>query len=217
MRKELLFNRTKGWINLVITGVVILLELMGVTLSARSHGLSMFQFYTEDSNLFALVAFGLYAIFLLRNLRDPKKHLPGWVQELKYLSVCCLTVTLVVVVLILAPMYGKGGLSIMMLQGSMLYHHFLCPVLGLLSLLFFDQVPIRKKAFFYSAIPTFVYAAAAILLNVLKVLTGPYPFLLVDQQPVWVSAMWFVVILSGAMLCSWLILLGYGIRTGENK
>ena len=45
-------------------------------------------------------------------------------------------------------------------------------------------------------IPTIIYAAVMIVLNLLKVLRGPYPFLYVYEQPIYMSVIWAVAILA---------------------
>ena len=41
--------------------------------------------------------------------------------------------------------------------------------------------------------------------NVARVYKGPYPFFYVYEQPLWVSGMWVVVILGGALLIAWMV------------
>jgi len=38
-------------------------------------------------------------------------------------------------------------------------------------------------------------------------MNGPYPFLRVNEQPVYMSVLWVAVIMGGAYLLAWLILL----------
>lgn len=196
----------KQIIALILNLLVIIMEIIGAVMSARKHGAAMFQFYTEDSNIFALAACGIFAAVSILNLVQGKTEIPKWVHILKYMAACCLTVTFVVVICVLAPTLGPGGYAEMLLEGSMLYHHFLCPVLVVISFLFFERgQELDKKYRFYAVIPTIIYAAAAILLNILKVMDGPYPFLHVCNQPVYISVLWCVVILGGAYLFAWLI------------
>ncbi|MDD3338129.1 MAG: hypothetical protein PHS82_04655 [Lachnospiraceae bacterium] len=196
----------KQMIALILNLIVIVMEIIGAVMSARKHGAAMFQFYTEDSNIFALLACSIFAVVSILNLAHGKTEIPKWVHILKYIAACCLTVTFVVVICVLAPTLGPGGYTEMLLQGSMLYHHFLCPVLVVISFLFFERGPqLDKKCRFYAVIPTIIYAAASILLNILKVMDGPYPFLHVFEQPIYMSALWCAVILGGAYLFAWLI------------
>ena len=54
-------------------------------------------------------------------------------------------------------------------------------------------------------VPTLLYGVVAIILNVLRVWHGPYPFLYVYEQPVWLTAVWVVVILGAAFLIALLL------------
>ena len=45
---------------------------------------------------------------------------------------------------------------------------------------------------------TIAYAIVFITLNILKVYEGPYPFLMVYKQPVYMSIVWFILIVGGA-------------------
>lgn len=121
---------------------------------------------------------------------------------LKYLAACMTTVTFLVVVCILVPMQGIE----MLYSGNFLYFHLICPLLQLFSFLFFDPVHIEKKKAFPGVLPTLLYAAVTVLCNLLGVLEGPYPFLMVRSQPVWLSAVWCVVILGLSYLIAYLLL-----------
>ena len=176
----------------------VLMEIWAARLSYKRNGKGMFRFYTELSNFFAAAAALVYCV-AAAPLLGTTDALPGWVRTLKYVSVCCLAVTLVVVVCVLSPMMGKGGLREMMLFDSMLYHHFLCPVLAIVSFVLWEQAPAFGAASVLLAlIPTAVYAAVTVALNAARLLDGPYPFLKVHDQPVWMSVLWCTVILAGA-------------------
>ena len=89
----------------------------------------------------------------------------------------------------------------MLLTGTMLFTHLLCPAAALMSFLLLEHRPgLGRKAALTAMIPTAVYAAVAVLLNLLRIWKGPYMFLLVYEQPVWASVLWGIVILGGAYL-----------------
>jgi len=190
--------------SLILNAAVVVMELIGLGLSIRNHGMSLFRFYTEDSNIFALFACAVCAAYTARNLKTGVSALPRWVKTFKYMAACCLAVTFVVVVCILAPTMGAGGFRLMLLSGSMLYHHLLCPAAVLISFIFLEtDPPLARKHTYLAMIPTAVYAAVTVILNIAKVMVGPYPFLRVYEQPAYMSAVWFVVILGGAYLLAW--------------
>ena len=93
--------------SLIINIVIIVLEIIGTTICANSTGLEMFNFYTTDSNIFALTVCIVFVFFTARSLFSPQKpDIPKPIKTLKYISVCCLNVTFVVVVTIFAPVIG---------------------------------------------------------------------------------------------------------------
>jgi hypothetical protein len=201
--------------SLTLNAAVAVLGTVGVLIGLPANGASLFQFYTQDSNIFAALACALYAGYAAAGLLGGPP-VPMWVRRLKYFATCCLAVTFVVVVAVLSPMEGKDGYRIMLLSGSMLYHHLLCPVLALASFLFLEgEPPLPRKATLQALIPTLAYTAVIITLNLLRVVDGPYPFLRVNEQSVGASLFWFTVIVGGAYGLAWLIWLGNAKCAGQ--
>ncbi len=210
-------EKTKSLLALMGNLIVVVLELISLPSVFLDSGLKMIQYYTEDSNLFALVACLILAVCQGAALAR-KREVPRWAMLLKYMCVCYLTVTFLVVLLILAPTYDGGhGYRALLFQGTMLYQHFLCPVLAFLSFVLFEHEPaLPQKAAKLAMLPTLIYAVIVIFLNLMRVMVGPYPFLHVYEQPVFMSILWFVVILGGAYAIAWTILwLHRRLRIGE--
>ncbi|HPF53799.1 MAG TPA: hypothetical protein PLM48_04040 [Clostridia bacterium] len=66
--------------------------------------------------------------------------------------------------------------------------------------------------------PTLLYAIVIIILNIAKLLVGPYPFLHIYEQPWYMSIVWIAVILGMATLLAWLLWLlnrAVGKRRGK--
>ncbi len=187
---------------LTLNLIMVVLEIIGAVMSWRQLGVWMFQFYTQDSNLLALAACALLAAFQLRVLRRGAA-IPLWTQRLKYAAVCCLSVAFLVVVLVLAPMSG-GAYGLMLLEGTMLYHHLLCPLAAFFGFMLFEKQPaLRRIDALLPAVLTFLYAAVLTALNITRVVDGPYPFLRVYAQSVPASVLWALVMLGGAEMLSW--------------
>jgi hypothetical protein len=185
----------KKYILLILNIIIIILEMIAFRLSYLMHGLSFLMFYTEDSNLFALLVAIIYVIYLL------KGNIPNWLRKLKYIATGGLLLTFLVVIFILSPSYGPKGYYFMLLSGSMLYQHLLCPILYFISYFIFEpRIKLNNKDVLIAMIPTLIYATIIIILNVLKVIIGPYPFLMVYNQPIYVSILWFLIILGGIYL-----------------
>ena len=166
----------------------------------------MFIFYTEDSNILsacicAMVAVGqLVCIFTGREL-------PRWLHTLKYIATCCLTMTFLTVVFVLGPMYEDGnGWYIMLFTGSMLYHHFLNPVLAILSLVLFERLPrLPLRQVWWALVPTILYGLYDLHGNITGTIDGPYPFMRVYDQTIQETLMWFTIILVTNLLYAFLL------------
>ena len=182
--------------NLAIAGMAI----YGVASAARHSGWSILKYYTQLSNLFGALACLLVAGFEISSLRAGKEKTPRWAYGVQFSAVCCLMVTFLVVLFVLAPDAGKHGYRTLLTEGDMLYHHLLCPVLALIVLVALERpaLPLRDAAI--AVIPTLIYAIIALILNLARRLDGPYPFLRVYRQPVSASAFWFAAILGGNYL-----------------
>lgn len=174
---------------------IVGLELIALALSLMEHGLGNFAFYTQDSNYLAAAASLLYCVYAARRLRGGSE-IPPWVHSFRYVSVSCLMVTFFVVLFVLMPMAGENALF-MLYGGSMLYQHTICPILAAASFFALEgDEPLPKQEISKALVPTLAYALAAVVLNVLRVIEGPYPFLLVYAQPWYMSVLWCAVILG---------------------
>lgn len=193
--------------SLIINIVIIVLEIIGTTICANSTGLEMFNFYTTDSNIFALTVCIVFVFFTARSLFSPQKpDIPKLIKTLKYISVCCLNVTFVVVVTIFAPVFGEGGYEYMLFNSDFLYFHFSCPLLSLISFVLFEGgTKYNIGLSFAATIPTLIYAVATVSLNLLNVINGPYPFLYVYEQPLHLSILWLILFIDIAFLSASLI------------
>lgn len=201
--------------SLIVNLTIVVMELIATPMIFGRMGAGALQYYTVDSNLFALLACALIAAMTAVSLFTGR-DVPLWAKQIKYMATCCLTVTIVVVLLVLAPMGSMGSYHSLMLTGEMLYHHFLCPVLAILSFVLLEGKPIlAMKHTRLAMIPTFAYAAVAIALNIVGVISGPYPFLRVMEQPVYMSVVWIVVILGGAFALAWGLRAANGALHGE--
>ena len=139
--KEKLWAFCRKLISLVLNLSVVYMETIAMPISWDYGHELVFTMYTELSNMFNVAVCALVALCQLLDLFTGRE-LPRWVKQLKFWSTSCLTMTFLTVVFILAPMYEDGnGWYIMLFTGSMLYHHFLNPVLAILSLVLFERLP----------------------------------------------------------------------------
>ncbi|MBE6992054.1 MAG: hypothetical protein E7430_05715 [Ruminococcaceae bacterium] len=192
--------KRKAFAALVLNILLLVLEIKGSVMSVQETGWGILLYFTDYSNNLSLIASAFMVIYLTCYLKKGI-GIPMWLKLMKYMAACSLTITLMVVVFILAPSIGRGGLKWSMLYGDMLYHHFLCPVLAIVLFVFFEHEPrLEKKHTFYGLIPVSIYAAVFIVLNLLRIVEGPYPFLKYYQQPIYMSIFYTIVIPGGAYL-----------------
>lgn len=184
---------------LALNVVLVVLGIVGFIRTITGLGYPAWEYYTQLSNYFALISAAIYVVFLLRNRKDKSKEIPKWVSILKYTSTLSLLVTFLVVVFILTPYYGKDIIIWIFFVGSNLFYHTLCPIITFISFMFFESHKINGiKDNFRAVYFTIAYAIVFITLNILKVYEGPYPFLMVYKQPVYMSIIWFILIVGGA-------------------
>lgn len=207
-KKQRTFKTLSLWVNIILA----VMEFIGLVLMVRlyqSHNLHPFgwlMYYTQLSNIFSMIAALLVAGFGLRDLIKNTDSTPKWVRILKFSSACCLMQTFLVTMFVLAPMGMMGGFVPIMFEGANLFHHTLCPIVSVLSLIILEKgEKITVKHCVYALIPTLIYGAVSVTLNLLKVWHGPYPFLYVYEQPFYMSIIWAVLILGGAFAITLLI------------
>ena len=209
-------------IAVVMNLAVTVMALVGTYFGSVDANLSSFgilYYYTTDSNLLGAFGCAALAVCYIRQLRGGGE-IPRWVVIVKYCATCCLVITFLVTAFILTPflaidpsLYGienavspTQAIAAMLFSPCTVFHHLLCPLTAFISLLLFDRLPYKPgKCLLFALIPTTVYAAVSITLNILRIWHGPYPFLLVHEQPVWMSFVWFVIVFGGAALISWLV------------
>lgn len=198
--------KIRNMTGILLNAALIVLEIIGCVLSVSKNGWNTFQFYTEDSNYLLLLSSLIIFVYQMTHLLS-KKPMPGWMLFIRYAAICCVSLTFLVVLFVLGPMAEAttpGGYVAFLFSDSMLYHHFLCPIIALLSFFLCENVhTLSKKELLFASIPTLVYATTIIILNLSRTITGPYPFLRVYEQPWYMSIIWVIAILGGAFLIQW--------------
>lgn len=182
-------------IDIILNVVLIILEVIGLIVAYNSLGSVDLTYYTIDSNIFALIAAVLYLI--------TRKNIPKMVHFFKYSSTISVLITFLVVIFILLPMYNFN-FEFLLLYGPNLYLHVLCPIIAVISFIFFEKNDVENslknnlRAIYF----TIIYAVILICLNILGYVSGPYPFLKVTEQPIFMSVFWIVLILGFSFILS---------------
>lgn len=190
--------------------LIIIFEVIGFIYAIIDMHKALFLYYTQDSNLFLLIATCFYLYFLIKTQRN-KMKIPPWITSLKYGAVVSVSVTFIIVITVLAPA-SENGYYFMLLDRSMLFHHTICPILAILSFIFLERHDLKHhKQVIRSLLFTLIYAIIILYLNIAKIIVGPYPFLHVYQQPIWLSILWVFIIFFGTYV------IAYGLKILHNE
>ena len=80
------------------------------------------------------------------------------------------------------------------LYKSLVFEHLICPILSVVVFIFFDDIsPLTLRDNFIGLNFTFVYTVILVVLNILDIVVGPYPFLRFKSQSIFVSFVWFLL------------------------
>lgn len=178
----------------------------------------MFIFYTEDSNILSACICAMVAVSQLVCIFTGRE-LPRWLHTLKYIATCCLTMTFLTVVFVLGPYCAdQGGVVFLLTESSMLYHHLLNPLCAFVSFVLLEREPkLPARCVPLALVPTMLYGSVALWANYQRLITGPYPFLLVYQQTTRQTVLWCAAILAMNLLYAWLVWrLGGNCRKKKN-
>ena len=157
--------------------LAIIFGLAGFRLSI-SRGWAVFAFYTQISNLVALLSSVAFLIF-----GAPA----SW---FRYLGACMLAMTFAVTLFVLVPM--GGGFEKLMLSGVGLFHHTLCPLISIGSYVLFEP---HAHPWAIPVVVTMTYGFTMLGLNAKGKYDGPYPFFRVNHQSKLATVLWTVALI----------------------
>ena len=167
---------------LTASGILLIaIETACITYHIRKAGFGIFVYYTLISNFLA----ALSTLLLLTFGPGPLT------AAFRYLSVCMMTMTFLVVVLVLVPMSGdvKGELF----SSTQFFYHLLCPVLTFVSYILWEP---HSRAWQLPVAVTLGYGLVMMYLNYKGRIEGPYPFLKVKEQGLPKTLLWIAAMLA---------------------
>ncbi|MBQ9890613.1 MAG: hypothetical protein IJM39_04310 [Firmicutes bacterium] len=135
----------------IILNILIFAGIIGAILWALPKAEQkriVFRYFTVLSNLLCAAASAAVVIARIAGA------LPAWVSILKYVGTCAVTVTLLTVFLFLAPSLGSFK---DLLQAQDFLLHCLCPVLAIVSYVFFDQIKMSFGFVLLGTLPVLLY------------------------------------------------------------
>ena len=182
-----------------IEACIVVGEIVALILTSMETGWAQFYYYTQLSNYFLTVTTAIHLITVLR-----KKPVSERLNRYLYTATCLTTVTFSVVAFVLMPMEGR--FYGYMLGTNALFHHTICPILGVALVTMLR--PVRKRDAALALIPTMIYTLVMFTMNLLHLIDGPYPFFKIYEQPIYMSFIWLFCLLAlvyGAALRMWML------------
>ena len=166
--------------------LLIVLASLGLYFSIVDK--NAFLYYSDNAGMFALSSSIIYVIIVLA-----KKEPNFLCLALRYVSTACLVLTLVGTFYV-ATTTGENYLD-SFIKGSHLFNNLLCPIVSFVSFTMFegDRRLNKKKTIWYALIPTVIYGIIMLVCNVSNTFTGPYPFMMINDNPVYVTMIVVIV------------------------
>ncbi len=192
---------------IIINSILIVLEIIAFIHDCTEFGLSMFKWYTIDSNILQLFVSVLVVYYCVKG-----RPLPGILTVLHFISAVGLTVTFLIAAFVLAP---EGGIRYYFIDNVAPINHLIGPVLSVISLLALEKTEkLPMRVIIWPAGMSLLYGVICLILNAVRKLDGPYFFLQVHEQPVGVIVMWFGII---AALCILLAFVYYKVKWRHSR
>lgn len=176
-------------VEIVLHALLVVLECIAIGYLLNLEGLTIFRYYTVDSNVIQLIVSVWYLLCFTR-----KKEIPAALTVLHLVASVCLTITFLIAAFVLMP---QSTFAYYFLDNVAPIAHFIGPLLSVVTLMMARE-KIPRYAVVVPACLSLLYGFIALFLNWIKVLKGPYFFLEIHSTPANVIAMWFVIIL---LLC----------------
>lgn len=129
---------------LIVTGCVI----RGWMISDPKY--NVFRYFTTLSNMLCAAASVVLVVFAAIGT------IPEWAVLLKYVGTVAVTVTMLTVFLLLGPVSHDWK---MLLSGSELFLHLICPVLALVSYIVFEKIDMSAWVIALGVVPVLLYGA----------------------------------------------------------
>ena len=167
---------------------ILLIVLAGLGLYFSIVNKNAFLYYSDNVGMFALSSSIIYVIIVLA-----KKEPNFLCLALRYVSTACLVLTLVGTFYV-ATTTGENYLD-SFIKGSHLFNNLLCPIVSFVSFTLFegDRRLNKKKTIWYALIPTVIYGVIMLACNVSNTFTGPYTFMMINDNPVYLTVIVFIV------------------------
>ena len=190
--------------DIVISVLIIIFEIYAFVRMIRREHVIDFEYYTVLSNALAFLSSITYLILY--------KKKTSFFDNFYFIVTCMMTLTILVVIFVLVPFYNFDFYWLM-IKGSNLMMHTLCPLLMISSYIFYNKTKSNK---YLSLIPIVIYGIPMIILNITRTFNGPYPFLQVYNYKVYMIVIWLIIIVIVNYLIG-CILIKLNRKLGDNN
>lgn len=177
---------SKKKLALIVNIIILVLELIAFGKSLFTEHSIAVEYYTNDSNIIALISSLLFIIFYSKEKE--------FVKDIRFVSTSCLAVTFLVVIFVLCPMYNFNY-KLLMFTDNFLIFHTIVPILSIFSYITLED---RSSKNYLCLVFTIIYSIVLVTLNILNLVKGPYPFLMVTTQNPLMTLLWGVIIIGGS-------------------
>ncbi|MBR3161334.1 MAG: hypothetical protein IKF19_01225 [Bacilli bacterium] len=130
-------------------------KFMSNTYILEAKGLETLKFYTVDSNILV----GLASLMLITCeyffIKKKIKKIPKYAYILKYIATVAVSLTFLVTLLYLSPLYGSKFLFLY--QNSNLFFHLLVPLFSFISYIIYEKIEIEFKYTYYGVSTMILY------------------------------------------------------------
>lgn len=187
----------KNTLAIIANILIVCFSCIGIYMS--NHGIEIFYYYTQISNILAGISALLFVIFMF--IRKEVAQVPFPIMLFKFVTTTMLFLTFIVVIAILIPQNQLAGSPLpwhfFLIGGGMPFVHVLNPITAFISFSFFenDKRFNKKNNLYYPLLATLLYGIVMVILNYMNIFEGPYFFLKVHSQPIYMTIIWFVIIL----------------------
>lgn len=174
--------KSKIKISLVLNIIIVILTLLATIMMftgfkfmdgdiiLESSKLSMFRFFTVDSNIFMGIVALIFIIVEIRLLKGKSNDIGTGYYILKLIGTVGVTLTFLTVVFYLSRVVD-GGLPIL-LKNSNLFYHLIIPVLSIITFIFFERTNKIKFKYTFLGISTMVLYGIFYVTNILVHIDG---------------------------------------------
>lgn len=172
-------NKNKKVISLILKSLIIVIALAGVIKGAIETGPKVFLYFTQLSNVLAIIVAAIFIYFDINELREKEVKIHRFMYYLKFAATVGVALTFIVFWALLA----KDEPISYLLSFNNISLHTLAPILMIVEyILFTEDYQVTKKSMTSALIPPLAYFIFAMVLMAFNVTfggnqTAPYFFL----------------------------------------